>query len=78
MADNTHSQSFANPDIQDQEHENMIKPDYIVREVGGHRLMIPTAFPLPGIHMHEPDYSKAADMAAGVSAISNQSWDIIS
>ena len=70
MADNTPSQSFVNPDTQNQQHENVVRQGYVIQEVGGHMYTIPTSFPIEKSltlnHTHEPDYSKAADMPAGV------------
>ena len=49
---------------------DIIRPDYVVQVIDGQKSVIPNAFQgldLPLAYMDKPDYSKAMDMAGGVS-----------
>ena len=77
MANYTYSQSYKDAQTQNQQPEEIIRQDYNVRVSGGQSFIVPNAFrelELPLAGMHKPDYSKAADMAVGVSVIFN--WDV--
>jgi hypothetical protein len=72
MADPTYSQSYKDTQTQNQQPEEIIRQDYDVRMSGGQSVIVPNAFreqELPLASMHKPDYSKAAEMAGGVSVI---------
>jgi hypothetical protein len=79
MAD-SQSHSLQDSDPQNQQPEDIIRQDYRVRVSSQQKYIVPNAFrdvDLPLLNMHKPDFSKAVNMAVGVSVFS-QGWVFIS
>ena len=81
MTDNSHFQSYNDPRTQNQQPEVLIRQDYNVQISSGQSVIIPNTFQdldLRLARMQIPDYSKAAEMAVGVSVNFNPGLVIMS
>ena len=81
MTDNSHFQSCNDPRTQNQQPEVLIRQDYNVQISSGQPVIVPNTFQdldLRLARMQIPDYSKAAEMAVGVSVNFNPGLVIMS